>query len=129
MTLTFYPLATAHDLRLLLVAAVVLVVVLNVYRRPDQIKRLLGAIAISGGAMALLALAQDLLGNGKIYWLGPTVGDKAHSGTFVTTSPSRLMSKAKKRACPPGAGRRWRKHLPAGRCHPRYGKPENATEV
>jgi O-antigen ligase len=86
MTLTFYPLATAHDLRLVLVAAVVFVVVLSVYRRSEQIKRLLGAIAIIGGAIALLALAQDLLGSGEIYWLVPTVGDKAHSGTFVNHS-------------------------------------------
>lgn len=86
MTMTFYPLATAHDLRLVLVAAVVLVVVLNVYRRPDQIKRLLGAIAIIGGAIALLALAQDLFGNGMIYWAVPTGYGTANSGTFVNHS-------------------------------------------
>ena len=86
MTLTFYPLATAHDLRLVLVAAVVLVVVLNVFWRPDQIKRLLGAIALIGGAVALLALVQDLFGAGKIYWLVPTGFGQANAGTFINHS-------------------------------------------
>jgi len=86
MTLSFYPLATKHDLRLLLAAVVVFVVVLNVYRRRDQVKRLLGAVAIIGGGVALLALAQDLVGNGKIYWAVPTVGEKAHGGPFICHS-------------------------------------------
>ncbi len=86
MTLSFYTHATRHDLRLLLAAAVVFVVVLNVYRRPDQIKRLLGAVAIIGGGIALLALAQDLSGNGRIYWTIPTQGDAAYSGPFVCHS-------------------------------------------
>jgi len=86
MTLSFYPLATRHDIRLVLVAAVVFVVVLNVHRRPEQIKRLLGAIAVIGGAVALLALAQTLLGNGKIYWVVPTRGGLANSGPFVNHS-------------------------------------------
>lgn len=86
MTLSFYPLATKHDLRLLLATVVVFVVVLNVYRRPDQIKRLLGAIALIGGGIALLALAQDLFGNGRIYWIVPTASNKANSGTFICHS-------------------------------------------
>ncbi|MBM4036917.1 MAG: hypothetical protein FJ290_00255 [Planctomycetes bacterium] len=86
MALSFYPHATRHDLRLLLGAAVVFVVVLNVYRRPDQIKRLLGAVAATGGAIALLALAQDMFGNGKIYWTIPTPGNVAASGPFICHS-------------------------------------------
>ena len=86
MTVSFYPLATRHDLRLLLVAAVVFVVVLNVTRHPGQVKRLLAAVAIIGGFIALLALAQDLFGNGKIYWTVPAVNDKDHSGTFICHS-------------------------------------------
>ncbi|MHC4728897.1 MAG: hypothetical protein ACYS17_16905, partial [Planctomycetota bacterium] len=54
MTLSFYPNATRHDLRLVLSLVIIFVVVLNVYRRPEQIKRLLGAIAVIGGAVALL---------------------------------------------------------------------------
>ena len=86
MTLSFYPNATRHDLRLVLAVVAVFFVVVNVYRRPDQIKRLLGAIAIIGGAIALLALAQDLLGNGKIYWAIPTDHGNAYSGTFMNHS-------------------------------------------
>jgi len=83
MTLSFYPNATKQNLRLVLSVAVVFVVIVNIYRRPDQIKRLLGAIAIIAGSIAVLALAQDLLGNGKIYWfVSPGVGE-AYSGTFV----------------------------------------------
>jgi len=86
MTFSFYPNATKHNLRLVLAVAAVFVVVLNVFRRRDSIKRLLGAIAVIGGGVALLALSQDLLGNGKIYWLIPTGGNPAYSGPFVCHS-------------------------------------------
>ena len=86
MTLSFYPNATKHNLRLVFSVAAVFFVVVNVYRRPVQIKRLLAAIAIIGGSIALLALAQDLLGNGRIYWKIPTGSDPAFSGTFVNHS-------------------------------------------
>lgn len=85
MTLSFYPCATRHDLRLVLAIAAVFVIVLNVYRGSERIKRLLAAIAIIGGAIALLALAQDIMGNGKIYWFVPTY-DQAYSGTFINHS-------------------------------------------
>ncbi len=85
MTLSFYPRATKRDLRLVLAVAVVFVVVVNVYREPARIKRLLGAIAIIGGGIAVLALAQDVAGNGKIYWRIPTY-DQAYSGPFVNHS-------------------------------------------
>ena len=86
MTLSFYPNATKHNLRLILAVAVVFFVVVNVYRRAEQIKRLLAAIAIIGGAIALLALAQDLFGNGKIYWIVPTGHGEAYSGPFINHS-------------------------------------------
>jgi len=86
MTLSFYPNATKHNLRLVLSVAAVFFVVVNVYRRPDQIKRLLAAIAIIGGSIALLTLAQDLFGNGRIYWTVPTGHGQAFSGTFVNHS-------------------------------------------
>jgi hypothetical protein len=69
-TLSFYPNATRHDLRLVLAVAAVLVVVINVYRQPRRIRRLLTAIAAIGGTIALLALAQTVVGNGRIYWFG-----------------------------------------------------------
>jgi O-antigen ligase len=89
MTLSFYPNATKHDLRLVLAVAAIFFVVLNVFRKPEQIKRLLATIAIIGGSIAVLALAQDLFGNGKIYWfisLGGRGAGKANSGTFVNHS-------------------------------------------
>ena len=85
MTLSFYPLATEHDLRLVLALAVVFLVAINVLRRPQQIKKILTAVTIIGGAIALLAMAQVLIGNGKIYWLIPT-HDQAWSGTFINHS-------------------------------------------
>lgn len=86
MTLSFYPTATKHDLRLVLSVAAVFVVVLNVFRRPDQIKRLLTAIALIGGFVALIAMAQDLFGNGKIYGLIAIHSGEAYSGPFVNHS-------------------------------------------
>ena len=86
MTLSFYPNATKHDLRLALAVAAVFVVVLNVFRRPDQIKRILTAIALIGGIVILITLAQNLFGNGKIYWFVPIDKGQAYSGPFVNHS-------------------------------------------
>jgi O-antigen ligase/tetratricopeptide (TPR) repeat protein len=86
MTISFYPYATRHDLRLVLAVAAVFAVVINVYRRSDRIARLLGTIAAVGAGVALVALAQNIGGNGKIYWFVPTPGGNAHSGPFVNHS-------------------------------------------
>ena len=85
MSLSFYARATRHDLRLVLAVAAVFIVVVNLYREPERRKRLLAAIALIGGGMALLALAQDIAGNGKIYWTIPTY-DRASSGPFINHS-------------------------------------------
>jgi len=86
MSLSFYANATKHNLRLILAVATVFVVVLNVFRRPDQIKRLLMAITVIGGVIAAITLAQNIFGNGKIYWFVPTRYGGAHSGSFVNHS-------------------------------------------
>jgi O-antigen ligase/tetratricopeptide (TPR) repeat protein len=86
MTLSFYPRATRHDLRLVLAAAAVFVVVVNYYRDQARIKRLLAAIAAIGGGIAVIALAQDVAGNGKIFWFVPTYGEVANSGPFINHS-------------------------------------------
>ncbi|MFC1761543.1 O-antigen ligase family protein [Planctomycetota bacterium] len=86
MAISLYPYATWHGLRLVLVQATVFIVVLNIYRRPEQIKRLLLAISIIGGTVALLAVCQDLLGNGKIYWFFSNPKGPALSGPFVNHS-------------------------------------------
>ncbi len=85
-TLSFYPYATKHDLRLVLSVAAVFVVVLNVFRRPDRIKRLLMTIALIGGVVAMIALAQGLFGNDKIYWFISSPYGTANSGPFVNHS-------------------------------------------
>ncbi|HEY7120714.1 MAG TPA: O-antigen ligase family protein [Tepidisphaeraceae bacterium] len=79
-TLSFYPHATAHDLRIVLVACAIFVCVLNVYRRPEQVKRLLAVVAASGAAVAVLALMQDLSGAKEIYW-------SIYTGRAVTSGP------------------------------------------
>jgi tetratricopeptide (TPR) repeat protein len=84
--LSLYPAATKHDLRLLLSAAAVFVVVLNVFRSPAQIKRLLWWIALIGGLVAAITLAQNILGNGKIYWFISTPNSKGYSGPFINHS-------------------------------------------
>jgi hypothetical protein len=85
MTLSFYPNATKHDLRLVLSIVAVFFVVLNVFRQPEQIKRLLMAITVIGGAVVLLALAQDITNADKIYWTIP-IRNPAISGPFVNHS-------------------------------------------
>ncbi len=86
ITLTFYPHATIHDLRLVLAVAGVFVVVFNVFRDPSQITWLLKAIAAIGGVIAALTLAQYLFGNGRFYWLIPSAHYQGLSGPFVNHS-------------------------------------------
>ncbi|MHC4326934.1 MAG: O-antigen ligase family protein [Planctomycetota bacterium] len=86
MTFSFYSNATKHDLRLILAAFAVFAVVLNVYRRPRQVKRLLMTIALIGGTVAVITLAHNLFGNGKLYWLIASDNTKGYSGPFVNHS-------------------------------------------
>ncbi len=87
MTISFYPNATRHDLRLVLAVATVFIAVLNVYRCPDQIIRLLAVVVAVGAFCALLTIAQNTFGNNKIYWFVPTpASSNAHSGPFVNHS-------------------------------------------
>jgi len=86
ITVSFYPHGTWHDLRLLVAMAVVFVVVFNVCRREENVKRLLVAITIIGAGIALVALAQNVFGNNKIYWFVPSPHGVARSGPFVNHS-------------------------------------------
>lgn len=86
MTISFYPNATMHDLRLVLAVTAIFVVVVNTFRKPAEIERLLKTIMLIGGAIAMLALAQDLFGNGKIFWRIQTVNTLANAGPFVNHS-------------------------------------------
>lgn len=86
MSLSFYPNATKNDLWLVLSIGAVFVVVFNVVRHPKQIKQLLLSIAMIGGFVALITLAQNLFGNGKIYWFVTTRYGNGYSGPFVNHS-------------------------------------------
>ena len=81
--LSFYPSATRHDLRLILSIAAVFFVAVNFFRRPEQIKRILMTIALIGGVVVAIALAQGLFGNGKMYWFIPGSFIGSFSGPFV----------------------------------------------
>lgn len=85
MTLSFYPLAGENDLRVVLLATTVLAAVVVTCRTPGRVNAMLTIIALIGGAVALLALAQDVSGTTKIYWLRE-VGFPARSATFVNHS-------------------------------------------
>ncbi|MFC1761249.1 O-antigen ligase family protein [Planctomycetota bacterium] len=83
MTLSFYPQATIHDLRLFLAVSAFLMVVLNIYQRPTQIKRLLTSIALIGGSIALVAIFQIVSQTDKIYWIVATGHGVADAGPFI----------------------------------------------
>ena len=83
MTLSFYPLATRAALRIVLVASVVFTAAVQVFNRTVFIKHLLLVITLVGGAMALLAVAQDLTHANAIYWLVPRDNYVATAGPFV----------------------------------------------
>ncbi len=82
MPATLYPHATRHDLRLVLLAGSVLFVVTSLFRSPTRIRRLMVWLALLGGAMGTLALAQDLTKATGIYW-HVAIGIAPHGGTFV----------------------------------------------
>jgi tetratricopeptide (TPR) repeat protein len=86
MPLSLYPAATKHDFRLVLSASVIFIVVLNVFRKSEQIKRLLWSIAVIGGLVASVTLAQNIFGNGKIYWFISTPNSQGYSGPFINHS-------------------------------------------
>lgn len=85
MSLSFYTLATKHELRIVLLAVTVLATVIRVHRDPRRLRRLLIAIAIIAGGFALLAIAQDLTHTDRIYWLIYN-GEPARSGPFANHS-------------------------------------------
>ena len=84
-SLSLYPHATKHDLRLVFATAAVFFIVRSVYHRPEQVRRLLVGVAVIGGGIALLAFVQDLSGTDKIYGRVP-IAKPANSGPFVNHS-------------------------------------------
>lgn len=90
LTITFYTNATKHDLRLILALASVFIVVLNIFHRPAQVKRILAAITIIGGIIAILTLAQDLLEMVKFIGIysHPAQAEQVHLSTTAITGIS-----------------------------------------
>jgi O-antigen ligase len=86
LTLSFYSNATRHDLCLVLSVAAIFIVVLNVFRRQEQIKRLLLAISIIGGFIAVITVLQSIFGNDRIYGFVPSRYGKSYSGPFINHS-------------------------------------------
>jgi len=85
LTISFYPSATKHNLRMIFAVISIFVVALNVFKSYEQIKKLLKAIVYIGAAVAIIAIAQDIAGNGKIYWF-ITTPLKTNSGPFINHS-------------------------------------------
>lgn len=84
--LSFYPNATAEQLRLALVGVVVFVTVASVFRSVQLIKTILLIVFAIGCAEALLALAQIATRTGDIYWRIPTGHSLVTSGSFINYS-------------------------------------------
>jgi tetratricopeptide (TPR) repeat protein len=93
-TLSFYPHATWSSVRFVLTILVMFVAVFHLFRTSDHIRWLLRFVGLVGGALALFALVQSILGNGRMYWTietpslmrsGPFV-NRNHFGQFMLLS-------------------------------------------
>ncbi|WP_428937308.1 O-antigen ligase family protein [Fontivita pretiosa] len=78
--LSFYPEATAGQLRMLLAVAAAYVVTLNVIRRGEQVRRMLGAMTLIGVGVGAIAAIHLILRAPRIYWL---IGEDPSSWTIA----------------------------------------------
>jgi O-antigen ligase len=85
-TISLYPPATAHGLRLVLVGAAVFFVTASVIRTAPQVKRLLLIVFVIGCAEALLAVLQIFTRTNRMYWLADFNLPRLTSGSFVNYS-------------------------------------------
>lgn len=85
-TISLYPLATAHGLRMALVAAAVFVVAATTFRTAPQVKRLLWIVFGIGCAEAVLALLQIFTRATGIYWSFEVGSQRLTSGSFINYS-------------------------------------------
>lgn len=90
LTISFNVWTTLRGLRLLLAVSVLFTVIVNIYRTPAQIKRLLATVAMSGLLVTLVALAQNLTHDQgqpyRIFWNLPFISTNAvhpHAGPFA----------------------------------------------
>jgi O-antigen ligase len=86
LTLSAYPLATDHGLRLLLLGAAVFFVTVTQFRTAPQIRRLLAIVFAVGCAQAALALLQIVTRADKLYWTLDAGTTRLTSGSFVNYS-------------------------------------------
>jgi tetratricopeptide (TPR) repeat protein len=86
MPVSVYSDATRHDLRVVVLAVVVLFAVMVVFSDPARMRRLLTVIALIGLAGAALAIAQDVTGTHRIYWRASLKNVPALGGPFVNHS-------------------------------------------
>jgi len=82
VTLSLNPRGTDRDIRLLLAGLVLFVVGVDLVRK-DTARRLLWLMAILGGGVALVTIAQVVTGASAIYWSWEVPGKLARAGTFV----------------------------------------------
>lgn len=81
-TLSLYPRGTRADLTVLLSGTILVVVGATLFRRRASFKRLLAAVALVALTVALIGLAQIILGAENIYWYFESAGLKT-SGPFA----------------------------------------------
>ncbi len=86
MSLSFYRHTTLRGLRRVLSIAAIFFVTLQYFTITDRIKRLLACITIVGGAVAVLALLQNVTRADSIYWSVPIRQKIAQAGPFVNHS-------------------------------------------
>lgn len=83
VTLSLAPAATWTDLRLLVALSLLFVLVIQVYRSRDAVRRLLMGVSMLGALLALLAVLQTLSGTDKLLWIWDSPVGRASSGPFV----------------------------------------------
>jgi O-antigen ligase/tetratricopeptide (TPR) repeat protein len=91
-SISMYPLATAHGLRLVLVGAAVFLTAVSVLVTPTQIKRLLRWILAVGTAQATLALLQIFTLTDRIHWSIDTTGGVTSGSFFNYSNFSQFMN-------------------------------------
>jgi O-antigen ligase len=79
----FYQEGAWRDLRIIVTATCVFVVVINVFRRTEQMTRLMWVVAWIGAGEGVLAVLQTLTDAQAVYWLVPlSGGSRPDGGTF-----------------------------------------------
>ncbi len=81
--ITLYPQETIEDLRLLFSFGILYLAVLNLYRRPGPMRRLLLAISLVGLVVAVVKIAQSVTGAAKFLGIWEQEGVNPTLGLFV----------------------------------------------